>query len=40
LNADGSLDTEAEVLAVQISARESLVVARFTAEVANWIIKA
>jgi hypothetical protein len=40
LNADGSLDTEAEVLAVQISARETLVVARFTAEVANWIIKA
>jgi hypothetical protein len=40
LNADGSLDTEAEVLAVQIGARETLVVARFTAEVANWIIKA
>lgn len=38
-NRDGSLDAEAEVTAVQISASETLVAARFTAEVHNWIIK-
>jgi hypothetical protein len=38
-NCDGSLDAEAEVTAVQISASETLVAARFTAEVHNWIIK-
>ena len=38
-NRDGSLDAEAEVTAVQISASEILVAARFTAEVHNWIIK-
>jgi hypothetical protein len=38
-NRDGSLDAEAEVMAVQISASETLVAARFTAEVHNWIIK-
>jgi hypothetical protein len=38
-NRDGSLDVEAEVTAVQISASETLVAARFTAEVHNWIIK-
>jgi len=38
-NRDGSLDTEAKVMAVQISASETLVAARFTAEVHNWIIK-
>jgi hypothetical protein len=38
-NRDGSLDAEAEVTAVQIGASETLVAARFTAEVHNWIIK-
>ncbi|HEU5231760.1 MAG TPA: hypothetical protein VFU50_02790 [Terriglobales bacterium] len=38
-NRDGSLDAEAEVMAVQVSASETLVAARFTAEVHNWIIK-
>jgi hypothetical protein len=38
-NRDGSLDAEAEVMAIQISASETLVAARFTAEVHNWIIK-
>lgn len=38
-NRDGSLDVEAEVAAVQIGASETLVAARFTAEVHNWIIK-
>ncbi len=38
-NRDGSLDAEAEVTAVQIGASETLVAARFTTEVHNWIIK-
>ena len=38
-NRDGSLDAEAEVTAVQIGASETLVAARFTAKVHNWIIK-
>ncbi len=38
-NGDGSLDAEAEVTAVQIGVSETLVAARFTAEVHNWIIK-
>jgi hypothetical protein len=39
-NKDGSLNAEAEITAVQISASETLVAARFTAEIPNWIIKA
>jgi hypothetical protein len=38
-NKDRSLDAEAEVTAVQIGASETLVAARFTAEIPNWIIK-
>jgi len=38
-NKDGSLDVEAEITAVQIGASETLVAARFTNEIANWIIK-
>jgi hypothetical protein len=38
-NKDGSLDAEAEVMAVQIGATETLVAARFVAEIPNWIIK-
>jgi hypothetical protein len=38
-NKDKSLDAEAEVAAVQIGASETLVAARFTAEIPNWIIK-
>ena len=38
-NKDGSLDAEAEVMAVQIGANETLIAARFTAEIPNWIIK-
>jgi hypothetical protein len=37
---DGLLNTEAEILAVQLSQSETLVAARFTGEVSNWIIKA
>jgi hypothetical protein len=37
---DGSLNADAEILAVQLSQSETLVAARFTADVANWIIKA
>jgi len=39
-NKDGSLDTEAEITAVQIGVSETLVAARFVAEIPNWIIKA
>lgn len=39
-NKDGSLDVEAEVTAVQIGAHETIVAARFAAEIPNWIIKA
>jgi hypothetical protein len=38
-NKDRSLDAEAEVTAVQIGASETLVAARFTADIPNWIIK-
>ena len=38
-NKDKSLDAEAEVTAVQIGASETLVAARFTADIPNWIIK-
>lgn len=37
---DGLLNTEAEILAVQLSQSETLVAARFSGEVPNWIIKA
>jgi len=39
-NRDGSLDTEAEITAVQICVSETLVAARFVTEIPNWIIKA
>lgn len=39
-NKDGSLDTEAEITAVQIGVSETLVAARFLTEIPNWIIKA
>ena len=38
-NSDGSLDTEASVVAVQYYNGETAVAARFTQEVANWIVK-
>lgn len=38
-NKDGSLDAEAEITAVQIGASETLVAARFTNDIPNWIIK-
>ncbi len=38
-NADGSFDTEAEVVALQYHGTETAVAARFTGEVANWIVK-
>ncbi|MBV9144635.1 MAG: hypothetical protein JO065_01875 [Acidobacteria bacterium] len=38
-NKDKSLDAEAEITAVQIGQSETLVAARFTAEIPNWIIK-
>lgn len=37
---DGLLNTEAEILAVQLGQSETLVAARFNGEVPNWIIKA
>jgi hypothetical protein len=39
-NSDGSLDTEACVVAVQYNGGRTAVAARFTGEVANWIVKA
>ena len=39
-NRDGSLDTEAEITAVQTGISETLVAARFVTEIPNWIIKA
>lgn len=39
-NRDGSLDTEAEITAVQTGISETLVAARFVREIPNWIIKA
>ena len=38
-NADGTLDAEACVVAVQYNAGRTAVAARFTREVANWIVK-
>jgi len=39
-NRDGSLDTEAEITAVQTGVSETLVAARFVTDIPNWIIKA
>jgi hypothetical protein len=39
-NSDGSLDTEACVVALQYNGIQTAVAARFTGEVSNWIIKA
>ena len=38
-NSDGSLDTEASVVAVQYHPGKTIVAARFREEVPNWIIK-
>lgn len=38
-NSDGSLDTEASVVAVQYHPSKTVVAARFIAEVPNWIVK-
>jgi hypothetical protein len=38
-NSDGSLDTEASVVAVQYHPGKTIVAARFTAAVPNWIVK-
>jgi hypothetical protein len=38
-NADGTLDTEACVVALQYNGGYAAVAARFTREVANWIVK-
>jgi hypothetical protein len=38
-SADGSLDTEADVVAVQLNNGKVAVAARFTRKVSNWIIK-
>jgi hypothetical protein len=38
-NSDGTLDTEACVVALQYNGGRSAVAARFTQEVANWIVK-
>jgi len=38
-NSDGSLDVEASVVAVQYHNGRTVVAARFTKEVANWIVK-
>lgn len=39
-NSDGSLDVEASVVAVQYHNGQTAVAARFTRDVANWIVKA
>jgi hypothetical protein len=39
-SADGSLDAEADVVAVQLSNGKLAIAARFSRTVANWIIKA
>lgn len=39
-NSDGSLDAEASVVAVQYHNGQTAVAARFTHDVANWIVKA
>jgi hypothetical protein len=38
-NSDGSLDVEACVVALQYNGSRTAVAARFTQEVANWIVK-
>jgi hypothetical protein len=38
-SADGSLDTEADVVAVQLNNGKMAVAARFTRKISNWIIK-
>ena len=38
-NSDGTLDAEASVVAVQYQRGRTAVAARFTHEVANWIVK-
>jgi len=38
-NSDGTLDTEACVVAVQYNGGRTAVAARFTQEVSNWIVK-
>jgi hypothetical protein len=38
-NSDGSLDTEASVVAVQYHPGSTIVAARFRSEVPNWIVK-
>jgi hypothetical protein len=38
-NSDGSLDTEASVVAVQYHPGKTIVAARFLKEVPNWIVK-
>jgi hypothetical protein len=38
-NSDGSLDVEATVVAVQYHEGKTAVAARFTQDVANWIVK-
>jgi hypothetical protein len=38
-NSDGTLDAEACVVAVQYNAGRTAVAARFTRDVANWIVK-
>jgi hypothetical protein len=38
-NSDGTLDTEACVVAVQYNGGRTAVAARFSGEVANWIVK-
>lgn len=38
-NSDGTLDTEACVVAVQYNGGRTAVAARFTREVTNWIVK-
>jgi len=38
-NSDGSLDTEASVVAVQYQSGRIVVAARFRQEVPNWIVK-
>ena len=38
-NSDGSLDTEASVVAVQYGSGRTAVGARFTQKVENWIVK-
>lgn len=38
-NSDGSLDTEASVVAVQYHPGKTIVAARFVTSVPNWIVK-